>query len=274
MTLDYNGAVVTPTTDQDVLRIHPGGYAVEPRHDLRNIDGFTSASIHIDGSYGDGQFGSLRSTGTFGGWTSGTPGEGKGISVTDDTSTNGAVTFVRLMRHDIESVGTGVYIHASGDAAYCNSNYYSGTIHNVETGIHTLNDGNYADVKGNVFEACFQPNADNANIGWLVEGSEAVDQNTFYGFTWDAGNYADSLWKFNGGGIHNRLTTMNTNISHNNVTDNRDAPWGYFLQRDGYLDVPHYDSDSTAPKNTIYLNNNWVLKWKNPGGTVKTFSME
>lgn len=204
VTLDYNGAVIVPTTDQDILNVHPGSTVLNPRHDTTDIT-FTSNVFVLDANQ-LGKFDYDDPTKIKGGWSYGRR-SGPTVSGTlfylhqnqtvAEPSTYEYIEFVEV-EHDAIGFDTHYDLHSEGSEGYINSCQFEGEHHVAATLVHQRGGGM---IQTNVFNIHSQTDPAVGQYGWRTETGA---NNLLEGQLWDTGGYAQYLWS-NEGGSNNTM---------------------------------------------------------------------
>jgi hypothetical protein len=203
VTLDHNGARVTPAADVDVHEIQPRGQVLRPVVDLRAVPGGYSASVfrfdsERHGFYGDGRHWYVR-----GGITRGQTGDETVFEFRQGGTD--AIYFVHA-DHTAREVGTVVEMHR-GDAFGINGVRIYGVWYGFRRGIHMYNrqrpSRSVDNMSGNHFDVIAQPT--DAEILWDMEVGRF---NVVRGRLWDFNNYSDVMWRIHDGDVDRRIGNM------------------------------------------------------------------
>lgn len=215
VTLDYNGATVTPTTDADIHEIEPEGRVVDPTVDLTGVV-FTSNVFVFNtafaGAYRDP---TLQPTHSVDG----------GLTIGDDNDetvfylreTQGVQLSYLEVRHRSVNCYDSIDIHADDPGSIVNGNKFYGSHTRVHgTGVHTRGTNI---IQQNQFYVTVNPDVNNGSDGpaWHLE---LGDDNLYQGAIFDPGVWNDA-WRIESGGGSDNTILTNTQSVHGNVTDNK-----------------------------------------------------
>lgn len=192
--LDCNAAVITPTTDDDLMHVHPSGYVLHPRVHLPSFD-WSGTVFTFDTQYGtyhpEWYRGPYRyyGAGVLGGYTRGVrkgdrPGNCRVFHLDNrGERSDAAMAWIHCAHHDSYFVKTVADLHARTDPWWINGNYLSGMHWMHETCLRTRGGGQIA---GNTFEF-FQTQAETySKYLWDIQKGNF---NTLRGMFWDTGKY-------------------------------------------------------------------------------------
>jgi len=187
--LDFNGAMVQPRHDDDVIRINPRTKLLMPFIDGRTTGWDGAAAIRADTK--DGRFTGTSNVQIWDARIMNAPGSGHGIVLHDSSGEGigGGVVITGL----INGADRAIKLIADGDdASFVNgvraevklSSYVVGIEHEVAGG---------AAANGNYFWVDAQPNEEFSEWLWAFEGP--TQKNFMLGPVWDTHNYVDeTVW--------------------------------------------------------------------------------
>lgn len=193
VTLNYNGATVSPSADVDVHLMYPRSRVIDPRVDLRDIS-FSSSVFLWDSARLSGYTERVGWPYVTGGLVTGTPGEGTLFYLHEGNET--AIYFVRAQTNS-EGMGTIIDMHRRDDFGI-NGCRFGGHHDYFEKVIHTRETGSSAEYRnnlsGNIFDLSVQ-SRDVTEMGWDMQ---AGHRNEWRGLIWDVQDY-DTLWRLHEG---------------------------------------------------------------------------
>lgn len=203
VTLDYNDAKVTLTSDIDLHDVAPGACVKRPMVDLRNVLGSYSSSVFRFDSARYGFYGDNPTWHVRGGLTRGRKGEGTLYEFAQGGRK--AIYFVHV-DHAVRDIGTVVEMRRS-DQFGINGNRIQGLWYGFDVGIHMHNESTPEDavdnISGNCFDVIAQPSK--SRILWDLEAGHF---NVLRGRQWDYSSYSDVMWRIHADGATNRIGNM------------------------------------------------------------------
>jgi hypothetical protein len=244
VTLDYNGAVIQPTSAYDILEVEPGAVVLNPIHDLTQTT-YTARAFTLDASFGE--YRAQDNTRIEGGVTFGDAENGT-LCYWHDGSGNG-ISFVRFNhRGYLMDLGHNFQTDTT-TGAFINGNIIEGELQAIDRSIRMdVSNGN-GQIARNELYLRLQAGG-SSTVGWeLNNGTD----NVFMGTVWDY-SASQPAWRINGGS-GNRMFVPNANVSDSIVyntdhQDNKVRRWQDINSVGEYVDETSNRSFGTWYQNT------------------------
>lgn len=238
VTLDCNGAAVVPTTDNDLINVHPTATVLQPRVDLNSVV-FTSNVFVFDTAF-TGDYFRDGITEIRGGYTLGNFNDSTVFHLYQNNGE--ALSNVRVFHNSVDCDVT-CDIYSPEPTGYINGNWFSGLWSDDRIGIHTHGGA----TNGNIFDVILEPGSF-SEVGW---GLETGEFNKLRGYIWDAHTYDIASWRIGANaGEYNIMHAIASGASIvNNTIDNLGSPTNNVVT--GTKFTPVAQSASNLPSDSI-----------------------